>query len=276
MNGVQRGIKALAICFAIFLIVNIVGWIIYGVSFLIYIGEDSNINNSETVKENYTYEENEYSNISKIDIDIATSTLVIKKGEKLKVDTEESRKVISVNAVNGKLKIEEKGKMVWNWNNHNINNITIYIPDNLILEELKIDAGAGKIEIDETYAKEFKISHGAGRLEILNSKFEEIDIDGGAGETVISSSSLNDLKLSAGVGRVEINANITGKSEIECGIGELDLTLKGNKEDYKIMAEKGLGSIKIDGDEQENDIVFGKGENLVKLEGRNRKHKSKF
>lgn len=91
------------------------------------------------------------------------------------------------------------------------------------------------------------MTRGHGKLDIASSSFDRTKIDAGAGETVINDSKLNDLKLNAGVGRVEINGEITGDSRIECGIGEMDIVLSGAEENYKIVAEKGIGSLKIKG-----------------------------
>ena len=63
-----------------------------------------------------------------------------------------------------------------------------------------------------------------------------------------------------------MTGEITGNSKIECGVGELDVTLTGNKEDYKIIAEKGIGRIKIDGAEQGNNVSIGNGVNEIRLE----------
>lgn len=88
---------------------------------------------------------------------------------------------------------------------------------------------------------------GHGKLNIENSNFERTKINAGAGETVINESRLNDLKLEAGVGRIEINGDITGESKIECGIGAVEIVLSQSEENYKILAEKGVGSLKIKG-----------------------------
>lgn len=265
MNGFQRVIKVLAICFAVFLIVNIFGWIMFGLSFFVNISGKSNIESNEKVENTYSYPEEEYINIDRLDIDISVAGLIIKTGDSLRVETEEVKDNVIVREVNGTLKIEEKSN--WFWNKKRLENIVIYIPEQTKLSKIDIDTGGGEIKIDGIYAKAFDIDHGAGRLEISNSIFDEVDIDGGAGETEILDCILNDFKLSAGVGRVKITGEIKGNSEIECGIGELDVSLKGNKEDYKIMAEKGLGSIRIDKIEQGNDTIFGSGKNIIKLEG---------
>jgi len=66
---------------------------------------------------------------------------------------------------------------------------------------------------------------------------------------------------------VTLNAKITGKSKVECGIGELNVELIGDKEDYKIIAEKGIGSIKVNNIKQSSDTTYGTGNNVIKLEG---------
>lgn len=43
--------------------------------------------------------------------------------------------------------------------------------------------------------------------------------------------------------------------------------MTNTKDNYKIIAEKGIGSIKIDGVEQGQESTYGSGENLIKLEG---------
>ena len=111
------------------------------------------------------------------------------------------------------------------------------------------------------------MDHGAGILTITNSNFNNADIDGGAGKITINSSTLNNLDMDAGVGEVEIEANITGDSEINCGVGEVNITLLGNKDDYSIRTEKGIGSIKINNENQESNSVYGNGSNKIELEG---------
>lgn len=106
-----------------------------------------------------------------------------------------------------------------------------------------------------------------GKLEIANCKFNETKIDAGAGETKIISTSLNDLRLDAGVGRIEIDGEITGESKIACGIGETDIKLEQDEGEYKIIAEKGIGSLKIKGQEQGTETTYGNGKNIIKIEG---------
>lgn len=79
MNGIQKSIKILAICFAVFLIVNIFGFIIFGLSFMINIGEGRNTENLERIEREYSYTQEDFKNIENIDIDIGTSRVSYKK-----------------------------------------------------------------------------------------------------------------------------------------------------------------------------------------------------
>ncbi|MCI9366382.1 MAG: hypothetical protein HFJ54_07745 [Clostridia bacterium] len=93
MNGFQSAIKIFAICLAIFIIVNIFGWIIFGVSFLAHFGDNENIENSEIIDVQESFSET-YENVDRIDIDIAYSKLYIKVGNELKVEARRNEKQI--------------------------------------------------------------------------------------------------------------------------------------------------------------------------------------
>ena len=70
-----------------------------------------------------------------------------------------------------------------------------------------------------------------------------------------------------GVGEVNLIASLIGKNEINAGVGSLNIDLQGEKESYKIQADKGLGSVKIDGREISNGETFGDGENYIEVDG---------
>lgn len=258
MNGVQKGIKIFAICLAVFIIIHIVGGILFGLSIITNIG----FGEDKIVVENYTQT---YQEVEKIDIDTISSNLVIRSGNEFKVEANNLSNYLSSELKQGILKIKEKKASFWSNNSSGV--IIVYIPNEITLKELKIDSGAGKIEISNISVDNFDIDQGAGLLEIKDSKFRKVDIDGGAGEIKISESILNDVKMDAGVGKITLEAEITGNSKIECGIGEMNISLLGNKEDYSVMIEKGIGNIKIDGEEQTNNTVYGKGKNKLSLEG---------
>lgn len=258
MSGIQKVIKIFAIILSIFIILNIVSAIMFGLSMFANIGIRSDKIEVESFSETYQ-------NINEIDIDAISSNIIIKKADKFKVEANNLRNQFSSKVINGKLKVEERKK--WIFANNFAGQIVIYVPENTSLNKLKIDAGAGKIEIENIVADKFNLNQGAGIVKISNSGFNKTDIDGGAGKIEVSASVLNDLKLDAGVGKIELEAYIKGKSKIECGIGETDVTLLGEEKDYQIVAEKGIGSIRIQGKEQASNTKYGIGENEINIEG---------
>lgn len=256
MNGIQKVIKIFAICLAVFIIVNICGWIIFGINLLVRIGDSGSTETWEEGTELEYYEGSLSQNITEIDIDIKSTKLTIKaEGTEFALQIND-RSDYHIKEENGKLKIKENS--AWFWNNERPENIIITIPESAILNDLDIDSGGGKIRIDGVKSNKINIDQGAGLLEVENCNFDKINIDGGAGEIKVLSSVLNDLKLNAGVGRVGIDGEITGNSKIECGIGEIDVNLIGGEESYKITAEKGIGSIKINNEEQGNNTSYGR------------------
>ncbi|MGN1327355.1 MAG: hypothetical protein ACI4VQ_04720, partial [Clostridia bacterium] len=92
-------------------------------------------------------------------------------------------------------------------------------------------------------------------------------IESGAGKVSILSGNIKDLDLDMGVGEFNVTSAITGDSKINTGIGSLELNIQGSKEDYTIKADKGLGSIKIDGKELADDVTYGNGKNAIKIDG---------
>lgn len=258
MNGFQKVIKVFAICLAIFIIANICIAIFSGLSFITHFGkiEETSVNTKEFVQT--------YSNIERLDIDMVASNIEIKQGNELKVEASNAGTLTS-KVVNGKLKIEENKK--WLLSNNSIGEVTVYVPKTLILKELDLDAGAGTVNIRDITAEKVDLDQGAGIFRIENCNFTQVDIDGGAGKIEIVSSKLRNLDLDCGAGKVELEAELIGRSKISSGIGEIDMTLLGNKDDYQITAEKGIGSIKIDGNECRSNTTYGIGGNQLKVDG---------
>lgn len=270
MTTAQKIIKYLAIAFAIFLIINIISgilWAIFGVSFIFGLQNwESDTKREYSVITNYEYNDIDTLNreIDTLDIDIKFSNLKIKTAEEFKVEGDSN--YIKCRQDNRTIHIEEINHHWFNKNNSG--ELIIYMPKNLEFDKVKICTGAGKIDIDRIDTRKLSLEIGAGETHIreLNVK-DKADIDGGAGKVTILSGIINDLDLDMGVGKVELKAKLTGSADIEAGIGELDVKINATKEDYKIKASKGIGSITIDGEGISDDIIYGNGENYIKIDG---------
>ncbi len=263
MTTAQKIIKYLATAFAVFLIVSIISGVLsvfYALSAVLGLKKTENKVNEEKTMINF-----EVSNeATTLDIEVNFTNLIIEKGDYLRVETNNEN--IEYKQDNQKLRIKEKAI---NWFAKNDEgDLIVYIPENLKFEQVKINAGAGKIHIENLNTEKLNLELGAGETEIESlTVTDNCKINSGAGKVSIASGKINDLKLDMGIGKFEISAEITGNSKVDAGIGNLNLDIKGNRKDYTIKANKGIGNIKIDKKEISEDAVYGSGENAIKIEG---------
>ena len=128
MSSAQKIIKYLALALASFLIFIIITSIISGMTILSNIFDD-NDNNNQTVEKNEIL----ISDSKDLNIDLATSDLIIKEGNKFKVET--TNKYIRKKEENNKLYITEKNHNVFKNEN---NKVVIYLNENQELNNVKM------------------------------------------------------------------------------------------------------------------------------------------
>lgn len=261
MIKTQRIIKYLAIGIAIFLIVNIISLTMFVIISISNIFNDNDNNNTIT---------DDFKNIkikteiNKLDIETKGVNIIIKEGNKLKIETD--NKDIKTKESNNRLLIIEDNNNWFYKNDHT--ELIIYVPKEYQFNEVSIDNGAGKIEIDALNAKIINLDLGAGQVDINNLNVsDESDIEGGAGEINIQNSSLNNLDLDLGIGKTTLNSYLYGINQIDCGVGELIVDLIGTEDDYKIKVNKGLGTANLDDEKIKSDTYYGKGNNIIEING---------
>lgn len=259
MTSVQKAIKYLAMAFAVFLSVSIIGGIftgLAGVSFL-FSGKDR-----EPAGEMQVYPID--GGISSLSLTVSGAELTIKPSDRFSVESD--HKYLSVSVTDGKLCISETKKAFSLFSN--AVTIVLNIPEGFVFDDATIEAGAGEVEIDSLSADILTLSLGAGQAEINNlTANSRAEINGGVGELTINGGSLRNLKLEMGVGELTLKSRLEGKSDLDCGIGEAKLTLLGNREDYRIELDKGLGEARLEGEGMKDDAVYGAGENLIEIDG---------
>lgn len=257
MSNTQKIIKNLAIAFAFFLIFNIISGIMYGVSLFSNI-----VNDKEGLKHLEEIKELTSSDAKILSIDLNTTNVIIKTGDTFKAET--SNKYIVTKQDQDKIYITER--------NHKAikkqPKLIIYVPINMILDSVEINGGAGRIQIDALITKLLRLDLGAGKVDINNLQvLNKTKIEGGAGSVDIKNSILNNLDLSIGIGKFNLDAEVLGNSTIEQGIGSIDLNLIGISDDYEINVEKGLGSISVEGKNVKDNETIGNGFNKIDIEG---------
>ena len=283
MTTAQKIIKYFAIAFAIFLIVSIISLILFGVyalSGVLGLKDNSKIDisgNMQTVDfGSVTSGDNNSGNsinnseqtvniedITSLDIEVKYTNLIIRNGDTFRYETNNDN-IVYRQSNNNTLKIEEKHS--WTLGNTQ-SDLVIYIPENFNLNKINIEAGAGKVEIENLNAESLDLELGAGEASISNLNVtSRCKLEGGAGRLNVLNGNLNNLDLDMGMGEVNINALITGNSDIDAGIGTLNLNLQGSKADYRIRLDKGIGNIRINGENISNGSTYGEGANLIKID----------
>lgn len=259
MTSVQKIIKYFALAFAAVIIVSIITASLTVVRSLVWLTGKNN--SSNIAMQNLNIENSE---LGILNINVTFTNLIIKQGDELKAET--NNELLVCNQDGNKLDITEKEKQVFQANNEQV--LTIYIPENMAFEKVYINIGAGKANINYLKTRELDFEIGAGKAEIKNLTVQDnAKIEGGAGKVSIESGDIKNLNLEIGAGEAKISSKIAGNSKIEAGVGSLNINITDNKENYKIKTNKGLGSIKVDGKETNNEEITGNGENYIDVTG---------
>lgn len=261
MTAFQKVIKYLAIAFAIYLIIMIVGVIFSLFAVIIGLEKWSNSSNQEIVEHNIT----EYSNVEKLDIKLGVCRLEIKEASQIKVETSDVTDKFKCELKNGTLKIEDN-KMNTNIFNNKVPEVTIYIPRNYKFNEIDLELGVNNSNIYELIGKDISIEFGVGKARIDSLNGEKVEINGGAGETKIDNVNIEHLDLEAGIGSIVINGKILNNSEIVSGIGRLEVNLVGEKDNYELRLERGIGNLEVDGEKVREDENIGNGTIKIRIE----------
>ncbi|MBQ9112527.1 MAG: DUF4097 family beta strand repeat protein [Clostridia bacterium] len=256
MTTAQKVIKYLAIAFAMLLIASVFSGIVSGVASVV--GFLTGYPNEDSV--DITEHDLSDESISRLDIDVAATNLTIQPGETLKVYVTGNR--VSVRVSGETLRIEEKSTFFHSTTSCTVN-VTLPVSE---LERADISTGAGTLHIEGLSAKVLDLDLGAGDTVLKNINIsDQADIDGGAGKLDIDASEISELDLDMGVGSVNISAALLGESEIDCGVGQLKLELTGEKSDYSIDIDKGIGDVKVDGESVRDGAEIGNGHREVNI-----------
>ena len=146
--------------------------------------------------------------------------------------------------------------------------LTIYVPVGTVFENVNLTTGAGRLTVDKLSAATIDFELGAGEVSIGTLvATKSADIEGGAGRITVSGGALENLDMDMGVGELNLTSVLSGECKLDMGVGESNITLIGNKDDYKLDLEKGIGSISVDGKDVSDFGSSGNGTNKVDISG---------
>ena len=256
MTTLQKIIKYLAFAFAVFLAISIIGGILGAV------GLFGSLFDGEAIAEDAkTYSLS--SQIQHLDIQINAADLYIKEADAFSVES--NLQHLTVEEKGGVLILRDTQKFVKSYNGAML---TIYVPTGTVFDTVDITTGAGKLTIGTLSAGNLELELGAGDVSIDSlTATKSADIEGGAGRITISGGALKDLELEMGVGQLNLTSALTGSCQLDLGVGESNLTIIGNREDYKLDLEKGIGSITVDGKNAADFGSSGNGTHKLKIHG---------
>lgn len=262
MTSAQKIIKYLALCLAIFLMFLIISSLLgvfYSVSKILDVQKDNEVTMDKMSTVNFKTDD-----ISSLDINLLFTNLIIKQGDVLHVETNNEK--VHFDEENNSLKIKEDSRSWLSQNNKG--NLILYLPENSQFKTVKIQAGAGKIQIENLVTDSLSLELGAGETSIQRLNVSEnCKIESGAGKVSLLDGRIKNLDLDLGVGKFELTSSLLGSNKINAGIGSLELNLLGNKKDYLIKADKGIGTIHVDEAVVSDDSTIGTGENTIKIDG---------
>ena len=265
MTTLQKVIKYLALAFAIFLTVSIVGGILSAVGLLGSLFSDDDAEWGDVIGEtkNYTVS----SEISDLNIQINAADFYIKEGDSFSVES--NLKNLEVDEKNGCLTLKDLTKIKLNGSNAYENAVlTIYVPVGTVFDNVNIKTGAGRFTVDSLSAATIGFELGAGDVTISKLIAEKsANIEGGAGRITISDGAIKNLDLEMGLGQLNLTSALTGDCNLDSGIGEMNVTLLGSKDDYELDIEKGIGNITVDGKNVTDFGSSGNGANEVDIHG---------
>ena len=215
--------------------------------------EDPNmiIGSKEEISRTYNFID-----ISKISIEHSTGTLILKegKGEEFIVETQNVSEELRVEVNDkGELFIIDKIKKVhFELHLKKKKSIIIQIPKGTILDQIKIDGGVGDVEISDISSKKLVVNAGVGNFESDDITADEVIIHCGVGNMKLYHVNFKDTEINGGVGNIHIDGVIQGLIDLESGVGNIKVALDGNIEDYDIRGNKGIGSVRINGEKRES------------------------
>ena len=256
MTQMQKVIKYCAIALAVILIVAIIGGILKTVATLSSVfgadGEDPGEMESFEITDG----------VRNLKISLSAAELVIKRGDALSLESNGEK--LRVRCENGWLTVQDQKRSVL----RGTVTVILTVPEGYSFDRIDIEAGAGNVNISDLTAERFSMELGAGNVDIhaLNVT-EKTEIEGGTGRLSFSGSALHDLEMGLGVGDVTMEAALSGDCEIECGVGKAEISLLGNRSDYSIAVEKGIGKATVNGESVSNEQTVGNGKNKLEIHG---------
>lgn len=260
MTSAQKVIKYFAISLAVLIIFSIAS------AAMGSLGVVANLLSSEKIEltQSGAFLEGKIpSEVSVLDINVYSLNVWIKQGDAYRFET--NNESVQCKVLNEKLVVSQKEPSFLDTGENS--SLIIYIPADITPKKLKLDSAAGNVIVQDIKVQNLSFSVAAGELQLKKvTAAKKTDIDGGIGKIDIKNCKLTNLDADLGMGKFVLTCALYGKCNIDCGIGNAVITLKGNENDYRIKAEKGIGLLTVCGNSIAGETALGDGDNSVDID----------
>jgi hypothetical protein len=164
--------------------------------------------------------------------------LKIKEGDQFQFYQEEETLYIKALDTRGSLE-RWWGGQSWNCE------VDLWLPEGVTYEELYLELGAGKAQLNELTAQDCKLKVGAGTVRAKSLEAESLEAELGAGVISIDQMDVVTLNAQVDAGKFQSDGRIGQNAAIECNIGSVNLELGGDVEDYNYDISCAVGTVRI-------------------------------
>lgn len=169
-----------------------------------------------------------FGNVEELSVDLAYGQLFLEE------TTDADVQIEIYGDINGKIQVKQDGQelKIKGEKIKSLKDVSIYVylPENIVLKEIKVQTGAGTVVADYLRASELEVEIGAGVFEGTNTITAE------------------ESKWSVGTGQIVVGMLDGQEIEFSCGMGTIEASLVGIQEDYSCDLEVGVGNLTIGDD----------------------------
>ena len=251
MTGLQKFIKYAAIAFGIYLSITIV-FVILELARGFVGGSKTGDKGLIEHKNGYTVEDisKEYNNVKKLEIDLESTKLVIKNGDKLKVEGTNIPEKMEIQQDGETLKIDDE-KTSHNSSGDKI--ITIYLPENEKLDTINIETKYESIDAEKLNATNLKLDTSSNDCKIDELVSDNLEIDNEYANIDIYNCEAKVFKFDSESGAENINIKVVESANIEIKYSDTNINFIGKQDDYQINNKNNFGTTYIEGEEMTAD-----------------------
>lgn len=127
--------------------------------------------------------------------------------------------------------------------------IIFYVPAAYQFEHVRMELGAGRMEVGDLHAGEASLEVGAGEIVVQETEADKLELSVGMGSIELDGMSVNRLDISVGMGGVTAKGSVSGDIKAECSMGSMEMTLEGSQNDFNYTLECAMGTIELGSDE---------------------------